>query len=301
MQHSNHRRDFLKTTGAAFAALALPRLGTSLLAAEARKEAFPNARKLGWSLCAQLYTFRRFPFYEALDMIAKLGFEHVEPCFFLPLAKDKPDLKTNEDLPPDARKELQKRLADKGVKMTNFYADFGKDVAAYRKKFDFAKEMGVQTFVSEPPLDVYDAIEKLCDEFKINLSVHHHAKGTGSLYWDPQSILDVTKGRGKRIGACCDTGHWVRSGLDPTVCLKRLEGRIITVHLKDVEEWGKPESRDVPLGTGKANYVAVLAELYRQKFQGVAAVEYEHDSEKLLDDVAACTRFVEEAAGKLTR
>ena len=34
------------------------------------------------------------------------------------------------------------------------------------------------------------------------------------------TLLDLCKGRGKRIGACCDTGHWVRSGLDPVACLK---------------------------------------------------------------------------------
>jgi sugar phosphate isomerase/epimerase len=43
-------------------------------------------------------------------------------------------------------------------------------------------------------------------------------------------------GRGKRIGACCDTGHWVRSGLHPVECLKKLEGRILGFHLKDVAQ-----------------------------------------------------------------
>jgi sugar phosphate isomerase/epimerase len=138
----------------------------------------------------------------------------------------------------------------------------------------------------------------------MKVAIHNHPKrekDPAYKVWDPDYVMSLLKDRDPSIGACADTGHWVRSGLDPTACLKRLEGRILTVHLKDVEEWGKPESRDVPLGTGKAKYEEVLAELLRQKFRGVASVEYEHDSEKLLDDVAACTRFVEETAGKLSR
>ena len=78
-----------------------------------------------------------------------------------------------------------------------------------------------------------------------------------------------------------------------------MEGRIITLHLKDVGEWGKPEARDVPLGTGLADYGAVLKELRRQGFKGVMGIEYEHDSPQLQEDVAACIAFVEKTAGEL--
>ena len=109
----------------------------------------------------------------------------------------------------------------------------------------------------------------------------------------------VCKGRSKRIGGCCDTGHWVRSGLKPVECLKKMEGRIVTFHLKDVGEWGKPEARDVPLGQGKADYAAVLKELKRQKFQGVMTIEYEHESPQLMEDVAQCLAFVEKTSAQL--
>lgn len=259
----------------------------------------PSAAKLGWELCAQLYTFRRFPFYEALEKIAALGFRHVEPCFFLLLDAARPGLKTGESLPADARKELRERLAGRGIAMTSFYSDLGDDPARSRKIFDFAKEMGSRTIVCEPPPDAFDAIEKLAEEYGIGVAVHNHPRGPGSRYWSPDEVLKVVKGRGKRIGACCDTGHWVRSGLDPVECLKKMEGRIITLHLKDVAEWGKPEARDVPLGTGKGRYEDVLGELHRQGFKGVAAIEYEHDSEKLVEEVAACLAFVESTARKL--
>ena len=78
-----------------------------------------------------------------------------------------------------------------------------------------------------------------------------------------------------------------------------MKGRIITMHLKDVVEVGNPKARDVPLGKGKANYTAVLTELHRQGFRGVLGIEYEHDSPKLMADVAECLTFVETTAAKL--
>ena len=71
------------------------------------------------------------------------------------------------------------------------------------------------------------------------------------------------------------------------------------MHLKDVLDSGNPKARDVPLGTGKANYAAVLKELHGQGFRGVMSIEYEHQSPKLMDEVATCLKFVEDAAKTL--
>lgn len=47
------------------------------------------------------------------------------------------------------------------------------DEAQCRKVFDFAKEMGIETIVSEPPKEAFDLIEKLCEEYKINVAIHN--------------------------------------------------------------------------------------------------------------------------------
>jgi len=300
MTSSIQRRELLVGAGAVAGTIALGgSSGALLTAAETIKSSTPTAEKLGWRLSCASYTFRTVSLYEAIEKIASLGVRLVEPAFFLRLAKNNPKLKVNEALPPKARKELKKRLADRGMAMANFYAKLGADEAACRKTFDFAKEMGVETFVSEPPAEAFDMIEKLCEEYQINLAVHNHPKRPGSNYWHPDKVLAVCKGRGKRIGACCDTGHWVRSGLNCVECIQKMKGRIMTVHLKDVLEAGNPKARDVVLGTGKADYAAVLKELHAQGFQGVMSIEYEHQSPKLMDEVAACLAFVEKTAKTL--
>jgi sugar phosphate isomerase/epimerase len=265
------------------------------LSAEAPKVKLstPQAEKLGWRLSCNLYTFRDRSFYEALDVIAGLGIRCVEPAFFLPLSKEQPELKTSEALAPGQRREMKKRLDDRGMRMASYYAPLEADVTAFRKVFDFAKEMGVETLVAEPPAEVFETLDRLCQEYQMNLGIHNHSEAAGSKYWRPEYVLKVCEGRSKAIGACPDTGHYVRTGLAPVECLKKLDGCINTVHLKDAAQFGNPDSRDVPLGEGKANFTQVLQTLRALKFRGLATIEYEHLSPQLVQDVAQCVKFVE--------
>ena len=297
---SYNRREFLARalasgTGASLAMNSLS-WAADQPANQRLKPGTPNAEKLGWRICCQLYTFRDRSFYEALEVIAGMGVRRVEPAFFLPLSKEHPDLKTGEGLPPDKRREMKLRMDDLGIGMPNYYAPIEGDKGAYRKIFDFAKEMGVETLVAEPPPETFEALDGLCQEYKINLAVHNHPEGSGSKYWNPDTFMKACVGRSARIGACPDTGHWVRSGLDTLECLGKYQKRIITVHLKDAAESGKRDSRDVPLGTGKANYISILKRFYDWKWQGVMTVEYEQLSPQLVQDVNQCVKFVEDFA-----
>ncbi|HUU91969.1 MAG TPA: sugar phosphate isomerase/epimerase family protein [Phycisphaerae bacterium] len=300
MKASLNRRGFLKAGSACVAGAAVAGLGVSPVRAAGKVVcSTPAAEKMGWLVGAQLYTFRRFAFYEALEMIAALGLRHVEPCFFLGLDKARPKLKVNEDLSPEVRKELKGRLSDRGIAMSVFYANLGADKDRARKIFEFSQEMGAGAIVAEPSAQALDTIEPLCDEFQIDLAIHNHPRKEGYEYWKPENVMAICKGRSKRIGTCPDTGHWTRSGLDPVACLKTYEGRIRNVHLKDALEKGNTKSRDVPLGEGAGNYAAVLAELKRQDYRGAMTVEYEHDSPQLVDDVRRCAAFVEKQAKQL--
>ena len=298
--NSYNRREFLRWAIGSSAGAALAMTSLSWAADQpARKTvklSTPNAEKLGWRICCQLYTFRDRSFYEALEAIAGMGVRLVEPAFFLPLSKERQDLKTSEGLPPDQRREMKRRMNDLGVRMPNYYAPLEADKGSYRKIFDFAREMGVETLVAEPPAEMFETLDGLCQEYKVNLAIHNHPEGSGSRYWNPDTFMKACEGRSARIGACPDTGHWVRSGLNTLESLKQYRKRIITVHLKDAAESGKRDSRDVPLGTGKADYAALLGQFYEWKWRGVLTVEYEHLSPQLIQEVSQCVKFVEDFA-----
>jgi sugar phosphate isomerase/epimerase len=284
-----NRRTFLKAAGVATAGAGLWGQDLSRLwAADAAKGA-PHAVKLGWRLGCQAWTFNKGTFYEAMDKTAELGLHFIEAYPGQKLRADKPNEKIGPELSADARKEVKKRLADKGLKLVNFGVG-----PADRKAFDFAKDMGIETLVSEPPFDAFDRLDKLCEEYQINVALHDHPKP--SRYWDPDIVLKTVKGHSKRIGACCDTGHWMRSDLNPVECLKKLEGRIISFHLKDLNEYGKG-AHDVPWGTGRGDVKGMLAEVKRQGVKPVFSMEYEHSF--TMPELAQCVAYFDKVAAEL--
>ena len=93
------------------------------------------------------------------------------------------------------------------------------------------------------------------------------------------------------MGACADTGHFARSGLNVVQVLRTLEGRIISAHLKDIAPAG-PQGADVPYGTGTSNMPAILAELLRQKIRGNISVEYESNLQNNVGDAGQCIGYI---------
>jgi sugar phosphate isomerase/epimerase len=253
----------------------------------------------GWRLGVQTWTFNRFTLYEAIDKTASLGLGWIEAYpHGQKLSLEKPDIIFSHEMPVELRKEVKQKLAEAGIKLVNYgVVELTNDEAKCRKVFDFAKEMGIETLVAEPPAEAFDMLDKLCEEYKINIAIHNHPKP--SHYWDPNTVLEVCKGRSKRIGSCADVGHWARSGINPVAALKKLEGRIISLHLKDINEFGKPEAHDVIWGTGVCDIKAILTELDRQNFKGVFSIEYEHNWEKSLPEIRKSVEYFNKVASSL--
>lgn len=282
------RRGFLQTSTALAAGATL--LGFDRALADDVAKGTPHAEKLGWRLGCQAWTFNRFTFYEAMDKTSELGLKVIEAYPGQKLSAEKPQEQVGPKLSADARKELKKRLGDKGLKLVNF------GVGPHnREAFEFAKDMGIETLVSEPAFDAFDEIDKLCDEYQINVALHDHPKP--SRYWDPEIVLKTIKNHNKRIGACCDTGHWMRSDLNPVECLKKLEGRIISFHLKDLNEFGA-RAHDVPWGTGRGDIKGMLAEVKRQGVKPVFSIEYEYSF--TMPELAQCVAYFDKTAGELS-
>ena len=260
----------------------------------------PNAEKIGWRLGCQAYSFRDFTFFEAVDKNAALGLKWIEAYPGQALSPEKKDVKVDHNMSDAAMAEVKAKLAASGVKLVNYgVVGLSNNEAECRKVFDFAKKMGIETIVSEPPKEAFGLLDKLTEEYGINVAIHNHPKP--SPYWNPDVLLDACKGHSKRIGACADTGHWMRSGVNPIEAIKKLEGRIISFHAKDLNEFGNPKAEDVPWGTGKGDMKALLEEVHRQGFKGVFSIEYEHNYEKLVPDIAACVAFFDKTAAELSK
>lgn len=298
MRSSIDRRGFLKSAGVLAAGAAAGSLfGHSRAGAVALAKGAPHAEKIGWRLGCQAYSFNRFTFFEAIQKTASLGLHYIEAYPGQRLSPSKPGVRTDPSLSAADRREVKKRLADAGIRLVNFgVTGLSKDEAANRRTFDFAKDMGIETIVSEPPFDAFELIDRLCAEYAINVAIHNHPKP--SRYWNSDTVLKVCQGRSKRIGACADTGHWMRSGLNPVEQLKKLQGRIITFHFKDLNKYGRG-AHDVPWGTGKGNVKAMLTEIHRQGLKAVFSIEYEHNWLHSLPEIAQSVAYFDQVAAEL--
>jgi sugar phosphate isomerase/epimerase len=263
----------------------------SLAANPARDDS--AAEKLGWHLATKAYTFRTLTLAETIDITQSLGLKYFELNPTQKLSKDNP-AKTDHNLSAELRGEIKKKFAAAGIKLASYgVVPLKNDEAADRKIFDFAKDMGIETLVSEPTPDSFDLLEKLTQEYGIKIAIHNHPQP--SPYWNPDTVLKAIDGH-KLMGACADVGHWTRSDLNTVESLKKLEGRIITLHFKDVND----QKKDVPWGTGNSDVKGMLKELRRQNFKGVFSMEYESGGgQQLLDDMKKCIELFDKTAKEL--
>ncbi len=300
MRDMINRRRFLKTTGVLTTGIGLTGLGGSRLLAAGPKLAAgaPQAEKLGWRLGALFNCFRRPIFYEAIDKVDSLGLRYIEGGSRPTLSKEKPDVHLDRSMSAEIRRELKCRLADAGVKLVSYYSnELSDNEQQCRKEFEFAKDMGIETLVSEPPPEAFDMIEDLCDEYRINVAIHNHTPP--SRYWNPETVLKVCKGRSKRIGACGDTGHWMRSAVNPVEAIRKLSGRIISFHFKDMNKYGRLDAHEVPWGTGKGNVKEMMKEVHRQGIKPLFIIEYHHHGPNLLAELAQCVEYFDKVAVEL--
>ncbi len=253
-----------------------------------------------WRLGMQAYSFNRFTFYEAVDKNKALGMDYIEGYPGQKLSADHGDAKFDHNMSPQLRVEVSEMLRAKGIDLVNYgVVSLPNNETECRKVFNFARDMGIETIVSEPPEDAFDLIDRLCQEYKIGVALHNHPKP--SPYWDYKTVLRLCEGRSHWIGACADTGHWTRSGIDPVEAVRALAsvGRIRSFHFKDLNEFGKRNAHDVPWGTGVSKAHEVLQMLASKGFEGSFSIEYEHNWLNSMPEIAKCVDYFQRTASEL--
>ena len=285
-------------------------MGVSTGAQEAAPVSSP-ADQLGWQLSMHSWTFQKFSLFDAIDKTAAVGVTSMSISGSYnrevdgKLTKLPTPTLTDADFAAIQAHMKAKALSPKFVNMG--VVKPGANEAASRKIFEAARRFGIEVLVAEPETHgrmeglpkVMDVVEKLAKEYNIKVAIHNHP-GPENFYWNPDTVLAAVKGRSPLLGACADVGHYVRSGLDPVKCLQKLEGRLIALHFKDLNERSL-QAHDVPWGTGISNVKGMLAELKRQKFKGAICIEYEYNWENSVPEIDASVKFFNTAVAELVR
>lgn len=230
-----------------------------------------KAEKNDWKLSIQSYTFQLFTLVEAIDKTSELGVKYMEVYPGQKLGGIFGDDKFNYNLTAEQRKGIVDYAKSKNVKLISTGVLVPKR-DELEKVFAFAKDMKMEFISAEPARDDWELVEELAKRYKIKVATHNHPSEKS--YWKPEILMELIGNRSKLLGSSCDVGHFKRMGLDPLECVKQLNGRIISLHFKDLEPEGA-KYEDVVWGQGVLNLKKIMLELKKQNYKGYFTIEYE--------------------------
>ncbi|MEK0446880.1 MAG: hypothetical protein RLZZ399_2201 [Verrucomicrobiota bacterium] len=248
-------------------------------------------RTNGFALGTQSYTFRKFTLEEACAKTASAGLKTTELYPGQTISAEIPE-KVGPAASPKAQDAIKEILKKNGVQAVAFgVTGIPNNDDGARKVFEFAKGLGIRVIVTESA-DAIDVIERMVKEFDIQVGFHNHPRRPDNpnyKVWDPNYILELTKGRDARIGCTADVGHWTNSGLSAADSIRLLKDRVLSSHFKDIAQGGTSVVRP---GTGRANLTEALKALQEVGFKGPISIEHEANWDDNLPDVVSYVEFV---------
>ena len=248
-----------------------------------------------WKLGVQLWTFRMFTITEALQKVDSCRIKYVEAFWGQALDKDSKDA-FGIGMSQAGRDKLKTLLKSYHIKMVAMGVIAPATKEEWIAAFKLAKEFDLSYITAEPGKNMWGMVDSLAGAYAIKIAIHDHPKPNA--YSSPDSVIAAMQGH-SHIGSCADVGHWARNGLDPVECLKKLEGHIYGVHLKDIVEFNNPHAADTVVGKGVIQFAPIFAELKRQNFKGMLSIEHESNWYHSVPDVIATAKLYNDEAGKL--
>jgi len=298
MQRSWTRRELVRDGLAAGAALA----ATGALGCDAAEPRAPHVPALrlgygGFALGIQSFSLRHYTLGAALEIVRALGLSRVE---LIPETKLGP-IAFGEHLRVSANgAAIDAALAAcsaRGIAISAHGVSSVPDADAAHALFAFATRARIPVLTIAPASEVLTELDALCAANPdVRLAIHNHGP---HLPWETiEEIEDALDGRHPNLGACVDTGHFIRSGIDPVEAIRSFGARVHGVHLKDFVGEGTFADGCV-LGDGKLDLGAVFASLRALDFSGALSLEYEKNPENVVPDLVACLEAASAAAERV--
>jgi type 1 glutamine amidotransferase len=173
---------------------------------------------IGWRVGVQAASFPQATFFEAIEKTAAAGAKSIEGDSG---QKVSAEISKNLDwnLADAEIAAVRQKLRSAGVTMPAYYAHGVPDgEEAARKLFQFAKSLGVETIVGEPPPGLLAALDKLASEYGVNVALVDR---------DAKTVIQGSK----RMGVCPDISAWMTNNVKPMDGLKLVKDRLISLHL----------------------------------------------------------------------
>lgn len=162
-----------------------------------------------------------------------------------------------------------------GIRCVSYYSATIKDEKDLDNAVRFAKLLGSRNISGDATGDILAAIDKRLTSEGLTFGIHNHYFKQKFAYESPEDVLKALAGRSKTMGSTLDVGHIASCGHDTVDAVRKLGPYLKMVHLKDVKASGGEDN--VLLGQGIAKIPAVMAELHKISYSGLAAIEYEKE------------------------
>jgi len=255
----------------------------------------------GFKLGVQMWTFNHFTFVDALAKVDSAGIKNIEAFWGQKLGGGLPG-EFGDKMTDDTRAKLKKILSDKGIQIVAMGVIAPNGAKEWTSAIKLAKDFGLSYITCEPIKTQWGLADSLAGAAGLKLAIHDHPNDPKNHhphpYGDPDSVLEAVSGH-PNIGSCADVGHWARNGVNPVDALKKLEGHVYGVHLKDVVKFNDAYAADTVVGHGVNDFHAIFTELKRENFNGMLSIEQESNWWHNLTDVIADKKLFDDEMAKL--
>lgn len=233
----------------------------------------------------QSFTYRAFSLTEMCSALEDTEVEAVELC--------------HEHVTPaddsDAIADARETLTDAGLDVCGYgVAEFAGDPGEVEATLEMVADLGGEYLSCTFPPDDEGVAEALVDgasAFDLDVAVHNH--GPESTYVTLAEVTHVLdRYPDDRLGACVDTGHFLRVGETPGEVVPAVGRHLHALHLTDYADG----EREVVPGEGAVDVgelVGLLAD--HTEFDRPIVIEYEADAEEPTPAVRQTARAIVDA------
>ncbi len=194
-------------------------------------------------------------------------------------------------------RDLRKQFDDAGIELAllcyNMNGNIADDEIDYA--FRMAQALGVKGITSSSTVTIAKRAAAFADKYKMIWAGHGHDDVCDPEQFARPETFEKIMSFSPYVYVNLDIGHFTAAGYDPVPFIRRYNGRISNLHLKDrFRTLGTGRGANVRWGDGETPIREVLQLLRREQYPFPANIEYEYQGTDAVIEVAKCLQYAKD-------
>lgn len=249
-----------------------------------------SADSAGLKLVLHTSTFKDLSLVQIVDKAKEFKVRLLEVSLDFPIGGKWGDARFDTLLLRKEQEDIKEFFLKQDVEIVALDISDVDDEISWERVFNFAQSMGLKYLTCNPRQADLKEVSLLANSYNVKVGVRNGDKSAGYL----DLLLEDMKDSSPLVGACADITNWYKEGLDHIECLERLEQRIISVRMNDLNPtYGLDVSaaKSVVWGNGILDLDAVILTLKNQNYQGYLVIDYSSDADPTADLISSLLSF----------